>query len=86
MGKLEAVNRRIENTMVNVKRTKTNNDLQTITQKTTDWATQIPPGMNSDVPDGLAVSAPPVTPVVLLLIDTINYNSFSNINWYIVQS
>ena len=36
MGKLEAVNRRIENTMVNVKRTKTNNDLQTITQKTTD--------------------------------------------------
>ena len=47
---------------------RTNNDLQTITQKTTNRATwnQLKPGMNSGAPEGKAVPAQQVAPVVLL--------------------
>ena len=56
--------------MVEVKRT--NNDLPNITQKTKDRTIQTPqkPRLNSDTPEGLAVPAPPFSPVVLLLNDT----------------
>ena len=48
----------------------TNNDLQNTTQKAKDQGTRTPPtpGMNSGAPKGLAVFAPHVTPVVLLLL------------------
>jgi hypothetical protein len=47
---------------------RTNNDLQNITQKTKDRVTQTPlkHGVNSGAPEGLAVPAPLVTPVVLI--------------------
>ena len=66
----ETVNRRkTDNTMVKTKKDKrTNNDLQSTTQKTKDRParTSLKPGMNSGAPDGLAVPAPLVTPVLLL--------------------
>jgi hypothetical protein len=50
----------------------TNNDLQNTTQKTKDQVirTLIKVGVNSSSPEGLAIPAPLVTPVVLLLNDT----------------
>ena len=47
---------------------RTNNDLQSIAQNTTDRATRTPLkiGVNSGDQDGSAVPAPPVAPVVLL--------------------
>jgi hypothetical protein len=53
---------------------RTNNDLQNITQKTKDRATRSPI-KTGGAPKGLAVPAPLVTPVVLLLNNT-------NIVWY----
>ena len=52
----------------------TNNDLQNTTQKTKDQAirTLIKAEVNSSSPEGLAIPAPLVTPVVLLLKDTNN--------------
>ena len=47
------------------KHKRTFNDLQNITQKTKDRATRAPLGMNSDAPEGYAVPAPLVAPVVL---------------------
>ena len=46
----------------------TNNGLQNNTQKTKDRVTQTPlkHGVNSGAPEGLAVPAPIVTPVVLI--------------------
>ena len=54
-----------------------NNDLQNITQKIKDRATQIllKPRVNSGGPEGLAVSLPHATAILLLLNDT-------NIIWY----
>jgi hypothetical protein len=53
-------------------RKRTNNDLQHITQKAKNRATRTPqkPGLNSEAPEGLAVPAPHVTPVVLFSNDT----------------
>jgi len=52
-----------------VKRKRTNNYLQNTTQKTKDRATRTPlnPGKNSGAPEGIAVSAPLVAHVVLLV-------------------
>ena len=49
------------------KRQKTNNDLQSTTQKTKDRETRtlIKPGIKSGIPEGYAVPAPHVAPVVL---------------------
>jgi hypothetical protein len=47
------------------KHKRTFNDLQNITQKTKDRATRAPLGMNSGAPEGYAVPAPLVAPVVL---------------------
>ena len=51
---------------------RTNNDIQNIIQKTEDRETRTPlkTGVNSCVSKGLAVPAPHVAPVVLLLNDT----------------
>ena len=53
-----------------------NNDLQNITQKNKGRAIQTPPnkqnGVNSGVLEGEAVLAPPVAPVILLLLQTNN--------------
>jgi hypothetical protein len=51
---------------------RTNNDLQSIAQKTKDRATQSPlkPVVNSCSPEGKAVPAPHVAPVVQLLFQT----------------
>jgi hypothetical protein len=51
---------------------RTNNDLQNITQKTTDSATrtQLKTGVNSGAPEGWTGHAPHVTPVVSLLLQT----------------
>ena len=49
--------------------TRTNNDLQNITQKTKDRATRIPQKLGG-YPEGLAVPVPRVSPVGLLLGDT----------------
>ena len=56
---------------------KMDNDLQNIKQNTKDRATRTlqKSGVNSGTQEGLAVPAPRVTPVVLLLNDT-------NIIWY----
>jgi hypothetical protein len=53
-------------------------DLQNTTKKMKDWATWTPikTGVNSDAVEGLAVPAPIVTLVVLLLMDT-------NFIWYV---
>ena len=58
--------------------TRTNNDLQNTTQKTIDWTTRTPlkPGMNTGALEGLATSAPLMTPVVLLL------KQHEHIIWY----
>jgi len=58
--------------MANEKGQITNNDLQNTAQKTKDQATRIllKPGMNSGAPEGLAVPAPHMAPVVLLLLQT----------------
>ena len=67
----EVVNRRrTDNTMT--KRKRTNNDLQSITLKTKNRATRNPLklGVNSCVPEGLAVHAPHVALVVLLLLQS----------------
>ena len=55
-----------------VKRKSTNNDLQNITQKTTDLITrtQLKTAMNSGAPEGYTGHAPRVAPVVLLLLQT----------------
>jgi hypothetical protein len=47
---------------------RTNNDLQNVTHKTKDWVTRTPqkPGVNLGAPEGYAVSAPLVAPVMLL--------------------
>ena len=51
---------------------RTNKDLQNITQKSKDRATQtsLKTGVNSGILEGLAVPAPHMTPVVLLLSNT----------------
>jgi hypothetical protein len=53
-------------------RKRTNKDLQNIIQKTEDRETRTPlkAGVKSCAPQGLAVSAPHVAPIVLLLHDT----------------
>ena len=47
---------------------RTNNDLQNVAHKTKDWVTRTPqnPGVNSGAPEGYAVPAPLVAPVMLL--------------------
>ena len=68
MGQSESVNqRRTDNSVQKKKNKKTNNDLQSITYKTTDPAiqTQLKQGVSSGAPEGLAVPAPLVTPVVV---------------------
>jgi hypothetical protein len=59
-------------TVVNVKDKRTNNDTQNITQKTNDRTVRIPlkTGVKSNALEELVVSAPHVTPVVLLLNNT----------------
>jgi len=59
------------------KRKRTSSDLQNTTQKTKDWVPWISPniGVNSCAPEGLTVSDPLLTPVVLLLHST-------NTIWY----
>ena len=49
-----------------------NNDIQNTTYKTNDWGTQtqLKSGVNSGAPEGWAVPATHVTPVVLLLLHT----------------
>ena len=51
---------------------RTNNDLQNTTEKSKDRATgtALKPGMNSCAPEGQAVPAPLITPVVFLANDT----------------
>ena len=51
---------------------RTNNDLQNAMQKVNDRATRTPlkSGLNSGAPEGQAVHAPLVAPVVLLLLQT----------------
>ena len=51
------------------KRKRTNNNLQSNTQKTKDRAARTPlkPGLNSDASEGLTIPDPLVTPVMLLL-------------------
>ena len=66
-GCIKIITRRTDNTMTNRKGKKTNNDLQNTTQKTKDRErrTLIKPGMESGIPEGYAVPAPHVAPVVL---------------------
>ena len=65
--------RKTDNTMD--KEQKANNDLQNITHKTKDRATRIPlkPGLWSGVPEGWAVPAPYLKPVVLLMSQSRNF-------------
>ena len=56
---------------------KTNNDLQTIRQKTNDRATQTPLNTES-APEGLEVAAPHVAAIVLLLY---NFRVDEDFNW-----
>ena len=66
---LESENWMTDNSMAKKKKDKrTNNDLQNITHKTNDRGTRTPlkTWVNSGVPEGWAVPAPLVTPVVLL--------------------
>ena len=55
-----------------IKRKRTNNDLQNITQKTKDGARRIPKkgGFNSSAPERLAVPVPYVNPFIILLSET----------------
>ena len=56
------------------KRTGTNNDLHNTTHKTRNWVTWTPL-KTEGTQEGIAASAPPVTPVLILLNDM-------NIIWY----
>ena len=68
IGQSESVNQRTDNSVQKKKNKKTNNDLQSITYKTEDPAiqTQLKQGVSSGAPEGLAVPAPLVTPIVLI--------------------
>jgi len=59
--------------MIKRKETKGQTTIYKTTQKTKDWATRtiLKPSVKSGAPEGRAVPAPRVVPVVLLLLQTL---------------
>ena len=73
--------RKSKDRQYNEKQKKTNNDLHSITRETKDRAKRIPlkPAVNSGAPEGKAVPAPHVAPVILFLLQ-INSSKKQNSN------